>query len=173
MAAMSLINEDLSFVTFLCSQISEGDRDMGLADCDEATTYYSISEFNSCSLSGASAVWQEAAGAAYSAPRYQATSWSCSAKLIRAAIAEGLVRPFGVIPFDPLSNGRTGFSETSQIVLRNALFLEAAEEALDEAVLLGRNYNQERPHQALRNLPSAVYRERLLAELNSTSQLST
>jgi putative transposase len=35
------------------------------------------------------------------------------------------------------------------------------------------SYNEERPHDALGNLPPAVYRERLLAGLNSTSQLST
>ncbi len=34
-------------------------------------------------------------------------------------------------------------------------------------------YNEERPHHALAHLPPAVYRERLLAELNSTLQLST
>jgi putative transposase len=35
------------------------------------------------------------------------------------------------------------------------------------------SYNEERPHDALGNLPPAVYRERLLAGLNSTLQLST
>jgi putative transposase len=35
------------------------------------------------------------------------------------------------------------------------------------------SYNEERPHQALGNLPPAVYRERLLAGSNSTSLLST
>ena len=35
------------------------------------------------------------------------------------------------------------------------------------------SYNEERPHHALGNLPPAVYRERLLAGLNSTLQLST
>ena len=35
------------------------------------------------------------------------------------------------------------------------------------------SYNEERPHNALGNLPPAVYHERLLAALNSTSQLST
>ncbi len=34
-------------------------------------------------------------------------------------------------------------------------------------------YNEERPHDALGNLPPVLYRERLLAGLNSTSQLST
>ena len=36
-----------------------------------------------------------------------------------------------------------------------------------------RSYNEERPHNALSNLPPTVYRERLLAGLNSTLQLST
>jgi putative transposase len=35
------------------------------------------------------------------------------------------------------------------------------------------SYNEERPHHALGNLPPTVYRERLLAGLNSTLQLST
>jgi len=35
------------------------------------------------------------------------------------------------------------------------------------------SYNEERPHNALGNLPPAVFRERLLAGLTSTSQLST
>ena len=35
------------------------------------------------------------------------------------------------------------------------------------------SYNEERPHNALGNLPPAVYHERLLAALNSTAQLST
>lgn len=36
-----------------------------------------------------------------------------------------------------------------------------------------RSYNEERTHDALGNLPPAVYRERLLARENSTSQMST
>lgn len=36
-----------------------------------------------------------------------------------------------------------------------------------------KSYNEERPHDALGNLPPAVYRERLLARENSTSELST
>ena len=35
------------------------------------------------------------------------------------------------------------------------------------------SYNEERPHDALGNLPPAVFREKLLAGENSTSQLST
>jgi putative transposase len=35
------------------------------------------------------------------------------------------------------------------------------------------SYNEERPHDALGNLPPAVFRERLLAGKNSTSELST
>ena len=35
------------------------------------------------------------------------------------------------------------------------------------------SYNEERPHNALGNLPPTVFRERLLAGQNSTSQLST
>src|ERR1700691_5277196 len=60
------------------------------------------------------------------------------AKLPRAAIAEGLVRPFGVIPFDPLSNGGAGFGEAGEVMLPDTLFFEAAKEAFDEAVLFGR-----------------------------------
>jgi putative transposase len=36
-----------------------------------------------------------------------------------------------------------------------------------------RSYNEERPHDALGNLPPALFRERLLARRNSTSELST
>ena len=35
------------------------------------------------------------------------------------------------------------------------------------------SYNEERPHDALGNLPPTVYRERLLAGLNSTLHVST
>jgi hypothetical protein len=49
-------------------------------------------------------------------PRFQATSWGCRAKLPRAAIAESLVGPFGVVPFDPLSNGGAGFGEAGEVM---------------------------------------------------------
>src|SRR5271156_5994905 len=47
------------------------------------------------------------------------------------------MRPFGVIPFDPLSNGGAGFGEAGEVMLPDAFFFEAAKEALDEAVLFG------------------------------------
>ena len=59
------------------------------------------------------------------------------AKLPRAAIAEGLVGPFGGVPFDPVSNGGAGFAEAGEVMLPDALFFEAAKEAFDETVLFG------------------------------------
>ena len=44
---------------------------------------------------------------------------------------------FGVVPFDPASNGGTGFGEAGEIMLPYTLFFEAAEKAFDETVLLG------------------------------------
>ena len=38
--------------------------------------------------------------------------------------------------FQPLGSGSTGFSEAAEVMLPDTLFLEAAKEALDEAVLL-------------------------------------
>ena len=45
--------------------------------------------------------------------------------------------PFGVVPFDPVSNGSAGFGEAGEVMLPDALFFEAAKEAFDETVLLG------------------------------------
>jgi hypothetical protein len=47
------------------------------------------------------------------------------------------VWPFGVVPFDPLSNGGASFAEAGEVMLPDALFFEAAEKAFDEAVLFG------------------------------------
>ena len=47
------------------------------------------------------------------------------------------MRPFGVVPFNPLSNGRPGFGEIAKVILPHAFFLETTKEALDETVLLG------------------------------------
>ena len=44
---------------------------------------------------------------------------------------------FAVVPFNPLSNGGAGFGEAGEVMLPNALFLKAAKEAFDEAVLFG------------------------------------
>ena len=49
--------------------------------------------------------------------------------------------PFGVVPFNPLSNGGAGFGET---MLPDAFFFEAAKEAFDEALLFGRSSPQSR-----------------------------
>jgi hypothetical protein len=46
------------------------------------------------------------------------------------------VGPFGIVPFNPLSNG--GVGEAGEVMLPDALFFEAAKEAFDEAVLFGR-----------------------------------
>jgi hypothetical protein len=48
------------------------------------------------------------------------------------------MRPLGVIPFNPLSNGGAGFGEADEVMLPDTLFLETAKEAFDEAVLLRR-----------------------------------
>ena len=45
--------------------------------------------------------------------------------------------PFGVVPFDPLSNGGASLAEAGEVMLPDALFFEAAEKAYDEAVLFG------------------------------------
>ena len=42
-----------------------------------------------------------------------------------------------LIPFNPLSNGGAGFGEAGEVMLPGALFLEAAKEAFDEALLFG------------------------------------
>ena len=47
------------------------------------------------------------------------------------------MRTPGVVPFDPASNGGTGFGEACEIMLPYTLFFEAAEKAFDETVLLG------------------------------------
>ena len=47
------------------------------------------------------------------------------------------MRPFGVVPFDPASNGGTGFAEAGEVMLPDTLFFEAAKKAFDETVLLG------------------------------------
>jgi|SRR6516225_4908342 len=60
------------------------------------------------------------------------------AELPRAAIAESLMGPFGIIPVNPLSNGSTGFDEAGEIMLPDAFLLEATKETFDDAVLLGR-----------------------------------
>ena len=46
--------------------------------------------------------------------------------------------PFGVIPFDPVSNSCAGFGETGEVTLPDTLLFEATKEAFDEAVLFGR-----------------------------------
>src|ERR1700722_10316554 len=43
--------------------------------------------------------------------------------------------PFGVIPFDPVSNSGAGIGEAGEVMLPDALLFEAAKEAFDEAVL--------------------------------------
>ena len=48
------------------------------------------------------------------------------------------MRPFGVIPFNPLSNGDAGFGKAGEVMLPDTFFLETAKEAFDEAVLLRR-----------------------------------
>ena len=45
--------------------------------------------------------------------------------------------PFGVVPFDPLSNGGAGFGEAGEVMLPDTLLFEATKEAFDEAVLFG------------------------------------
>ena len=46
--------------------------------------------------------------------------------------------PFGVVPFDPASNGGTGLAEAGEIMQPDALLFKATKEAFDETVLLGK-----------------------------------
>lgn len=48
------------------------------------------------------------------------------------------MRPFAVVPVDPALNGALYFAEAAEAVLPDSLFLQRAEEPLDEAVLFGR-----------------------------------
>ena len=48
-----------------------------------------------------------------------------------------MVWPFGLIPFDPVSNSGAGSGEAGEVMLPDALFFKAAKEAFDEAVLFG------------------------------------
>ena len=47
------------------------------------------------------------------------------------------MRPFGVVPFDPVSNSGAGFGEAGEVMLPDTLLFEATKEAFDEAVLFG------------------------------------
>jgi hypothetical protein len=43
------------------------------------------------------------------------------AKLAQAAVAERLMEAPGIVPFDPLSDGRTGCSEIAEVMLPDTL----------------------------------------------------
>ncbi len=55
----------------------------------------------------------------------------------------------------------------------NAWLFESLDEVREVTSEWIRAYNEERPHDALGNLPPAVFRERLIAREKSTSELST
>lgn len=59
------------------------------------------------------------------------------AELSGAEVLQGLVRPMSVVPVDPAGHGLTGLGEVGEVVLPYAFLLETAEEALDQAALLG------------------------------------
>ena len=47
------------------------------------------------------------------------------------------MRPFGVVPANPLSKGSSGFGEVAKVVLPDVLLLETAKEAFDNSILFG------------------------------------
>lgn len=61
-----------------------------------------------------------------------------SAMLPWAAVPERLVRPLGVVPLDPPTDRSPRLREADEVALPDALLLQAAEEALDDPVLLRR-----------------------------------
>lgn len=65
-------------------------------------------------------------------------SLSLSPELDRAHVVECLVRSPVVVPVDPAPDGVLGMGEAAEVVLPDALLLEASEEAFDEPVLLRR-----------------------------------
>ena len=48
------------------------------------------------------------------------------------------MRPFGVVPLNPVRNSYTSFSEVAEIVLPDTLLFEATKEPFDNAVLFRR-----------------------------------
>jgi hypothetical protein len=66
-----------------------------------------------------------------------------------ALVPHRLVRPTGVVPLDTLANGCLGFSEATQAMLPDTLRLQTTEEALDDAILLGRVWRDELLRQAV------------------------
>jgi hypothetical protein len=63
-------------------------------------------------------------------------------------IAELLVWPLGVVPFNPRGNGSSGFGEVAEVTLPYTLLLEATKKPLDDSVGFGR---QMRRNGALRS----------------------
>src|SRR6266581_4999483 len=59
-------------------------------------------------------------------------------EVARAPIAQRLVRALLVVPADPRTQLAPGVFEADEVVLPDAFLLQAAEEALDDSILLGR-----------------------------------
>ena len=59
-------------------------------------------------------------------------------KLDRTVIAEGLVRPAGVVPGEPTPEALLGLSKIRKLMLPDALLFETPKEALNHAILLRR-----------------------------------
>ena len=65
------------------------------------------------------------------------------------------------------------FNRTYREEVLNAWVFDSLDEVREIAAAWIRQYNEERPHDALGSLPPTVFRKRLLAGLNSISELST
>ena len=65
------------------------------------------------------------------------------------------------------------FNRSYRTEVLNSWLFTSLEEVREITHQWLQSYNEERPHDALGSLPPAVFRERLLAGMNSTSDLST
>jgi putative transposase len=65
------------------------------------------------------------------------------------------------------------FNRTYREEVLDSYVFEDLEQVREISAAWLRSYNEERPHEALGSLPPALYRERVLAAKNSTSELST
>jgi hypothetical protein len=70
-------------------------------------------------------------------------------EVARASIAQRLVRALLVVPADPRTQLASGVLEADEAVLSDAFLLQAAEEALDHPVLLGRVRCDELLHESV------------------------
>ena len=82
---------------------------------------------------------------AYDLRRSQALVWRVGRRrllldaiLVGAQVAQRLMCPLAVVPLQPGAYRTTGFGNAREVLLPDALLLEAPKEALDQPVLLGR-----------------------------------